>query len=48
MEIKKVIGNKKKDLKIVYVPKNSDIQIGDYVKIIKIEEEEKKSSDNIY
>ncbi|MHA1867428.1 MAG: hypothetical protein ACTSXD_05125 [Candidatus Heimdallarchaeaceae archaeon] len=39
MEIKKVtkFGNKQK---IVTIPAKSDIQVGDYVKIIKIKEEE--------
>lgn len=36
MEIKKVKINKSNGVKIVYIPKNSGIEEGDYVKIIKV------------
>jgi lipopolysaccharide biosynthesis protein len=37
MEIKK-IKQRKDGTKIVIVPRNSDLNVGDYVKIIKVEE----------
>lgn len=49
MEIKKVIGNEKTGLKMIHIPKNSDIKVGDYVKIVKLKDEEeevKKRSDD--
>jgi len=51
MEVKKVLGDKKRGLKYLYISKNSDIQVGDFVKIIKVKEEdmedEKRSDDVI-
>lgn len=47
MEIKRVVGNKSSGAKLVYIPKNSDIVIGDFVKIIKITNEEEEMIDNI-
>jgi len=38
MEIRKVLG-RKDGVKMVIVPKNSDIQIGEYVEINKIKED---------
>lgn len=49
MEIKKVTGNEETGLKMIYIPKTSDIKVGDYVKIIKLKDEEeevKKRSDD--
>ena len=40
MEIKKVLERKNDKSKLVIVPKNSDIAVGDYVQIIKIKQEE--------
>ena len=37
MEVKKVLV-RKDGIKLIIVPKNSDIQAGDYVQIIKMEE----------
>lgn len=41
MEIKKI--RKQGDMKIVTIPAKSNLNIGDYVKIIKIKEEEDKA-----
>ena len=41
MEIKKVLANKVNGQKLIYIPKKSDVKEGDFVKIIKIQEEEK-------
>jgi len=38
MEICRVLKQRKDGIKMVVVPKNSDIESGDYVKIIKIKE----------
>jgi len=38
MEIKKIIKNKNNGQKLVYIPRNSELGEGDYVKITKIEE----------
>lgn len=38
MEVKKVFENKSSKQKLVIIPKNSDIEVGDYVQIIKLEE----------
>lgn len=49
MEIKKVTGNEETGLKMIYIPKTSDIKVGDYVKIVKLKDEEegvKKRSDD--
>lgn len=40
MDIKKVIVNKSSGAKLIYIPKNSGIEEGDYVKIIKVSIEE--------
>jgi hypothetical protein len=40
MEIKKVFKRKDDGVKLVCIPKHSDIDSGDYVKIIKIEDQE--------
>lgn len=40
MEIKKVYGRKEDGVKLITIPKNSDIGVGDYVKIIKVKSEE--------
>ena len=40
MEIKKVFKNKANGQKSITIPKNSGIEEGDYVKVIKLEESE--------
>ena len=40
MEIKKVLLRKKDGLKFVVVPRNSELNPGDYVKLIKVNEVE--------
>lgn len=41
MEIRKVLG-RKDGIKMIIVPKHSDINVGDYVKIIKVNQKEDK------
>lgn len=48
MEIKKVLIRKHDKIKFIIVPRNSDIEVGDYVKLVKIpneEQEEKEESE---
>jgi hypothetical protein len=43
MITKKVVGNKERNIKVIYLPKKCDIEIGDEVTIEKLKKEEGES-----